>query len=527
MKTSSIHGLIRRNRGRRKALPLLAAIALFLALASQAQTIPANDATNGTVLQNVHAEYANENGPVHGWIALQAYLLLPAGQLKQELSSYLPTDPTNSCYAQSFTSLPGWGISLDQVDPNSSGTALIEGAWEEDGPLRNVLRSFDHFWNPDQGFNAGLPLYVSALTVANLYFKNAVDAHKTGDFVRSYYWLGRVAHLLADMSVPAHVHLDPHPTDAYEAFTKQSYMRVTSTSPGVSIPDPTLMSCYCNTPAGFDTDLANLFFHQANSAQQFDSDDVSGKGADYGRGKYRSGWNRLAGGKTLSRAELWAGDLLGPPAFERNLNRLSDYDVFKDCDAPQDSRICYYESFYAEYSGTTKHLKVFYTDGSSEFLAPMIDEIWNIPEPILKCIVQPKLEAEAISHVAALYQLFWHRVQSAPPAVPTINLRVHKFKNEINTNGKTSITIVGGQQAYISWNNIPAGYSCTKNMVYPLGTFPGWRGTVSSSQNLSIPLGVLNGGVYQFQIECTKTGSQKITSNLVTITAITSGGGGG
>ena len=45
----------------------------------------------------------------------------------------------------------------------------------------------------------------------------ALDAYADGDKTQAYEYLGHIAHLIGDMSVPAHVHEDPHPTeDCYE-----------------------------------------------------------------------------------------------------------------------------------------------------------------------------------------------------------------------------------------------------------------------------------------------------------------------
>lgn len=413
-----------------KPLQIIALVlAATLVLRASGQTTSTNDPATGTNAPSGRTpKYANEVGPVHGWIALQAYLLLPAGSLKQEMAGYLPTSAGNPCYGPSFTSLASWRTNPDAVDSSSPGTAVVEGAWEEDVPDWD---SKTHFWNPDGGFNAGLYVatptlyhFDSALLVADAHFRNALIAYQAGQKANAYYLLGRMAHLLADMSVPAHVLRDWHipwlsiDQDGYEIYTARdgNYTRITSTSLGVSIPNRALLACYFDTPAGFDTDMVNLFFDQAASSQRFDSDDKNGKSTDYGQGKYRLGWDALATGKTLSRAELWNAELGIPTTFNRDLVRFADYDVFTDCDNPQNIRICYYETFFNTYNNhADKRIKAFYTDGSNAFVDANLDEITDIPDSILKCIYQPKLEADAIGHVAALYQLFWDRTHPATP----------------------------------------------------------------------------------------------------------------
>jgi hypothetical protein len=152
---------------------------------------------------------------------------------------------------------------LISYDP---GDDIILGSGEEDHeknpfcgpPLRcaddNEGRNgfMEHFWNPDEfygreyncvgsrAFNKGLvftfPLdafqieynYDSAYQLAqDLWDNKAIRFYKEGkELIRqghdaegqakideAYYWLGRVAHLLTDMCVPAHVHLKPHGPD--------------------------------------------------------------------------------------------------------------------------------------------------------------------------------------------------------------------------------------------------------------------------------------------------------------------------
>ena len=42
-------------------------------------------------------------------------------------------------------------------------------------------------------------------------FVGLIDLYKSGDKETAYFYLGRIVHLLSDMSVPAHVHNDSHP----------------------------------------------------------------------------------------------------------------------------------------------------------------------------------------------------------------------------------------------------------------------------------------------------------------------------
>ena len=104
--------------------------------------------------------------------------------------------------------------SLSQnLDSNfDTGDDIISGSGEEDKPSKNVL---EHFFQPDTPNNGryddGLFARISSYDMAkNLFIKNIIPLYLKGDINESYYWLGRVAHLLEDATVPAHVHLDCH-----------------------------------------------------------------------------------------------------------------------------------------------------------------------------------------------------------------------------------------------------------------------------------------------------------------------------
>jgi hypothetical protein len=165
--------------------------------------------------------YKNENGPVHGWIVLQAWKKLPDDSaLKSEMREYLPREESSPFYGQDFRAPEAWKQNLDAV--SERGTALIEGAWEEDATGIAQFRSGNHFWSPNDGFDAGLyaqgrpggPFidFNSALQEAQAGLSNAVRSYVPGssDNATAYYYLGRTAHVLADMSSPAHVHMDMH-----------------------------------------------------------------------------------------------------------------------------------------------------------------------------------------------------------------------------------------------------------------------------------------------------------------------------
>ncbi|MBI1972571.1 VCBS repeat-containing protein [Candidatus Woesearchaeota archaeon] len=114
------------------------------------------------------------------------------------------------------------------------GDDIISGSGEEDYPLRpnfpfftsaavRKARSLGHFWEPDNSRNGvyddGLDIDVygnqeaSFRRARDYWLQYVIPYYVSGDIDRSYYWLGRVAHLIEDASVPAHVLLDCHPDD--------------------------------------------------------------------------------------------------------------------------------------------------------------------------------------------------------------------------------------------------------------------------------------------------------------------------
>ena len=161
------------------------------------------------------------NPPVHQWIAYQA------GEIwsTNEIEGYLSTN-------------------YESCDPiNGNKNDIIEGTCEEDDEytgcsLLNPSRCcsndnceygsyFKHFWDPDApnggNYNKGLDFpsqYDSSYTIAQFYWSNYVIPYYDSNKSKSYYYLGRVVHLLEDATVPAHVHLDQHATndDSYEDF---------------------------------------------------------------------------------------------------------------------------------------------------------------------------------------------------------------------------------------------------------------------------------------------------------------------
>ena len=100
--------------------------------------------------------------------------------------------------------------------------AVTTGSRDEDYqlpfpfPHESGLGSWiQHFYNPRTGEG-----YVNSMTARDSaveHWQWAIDAHQASpsndEYNGPYHLLGQVLHLLQDMSVPAHVHLDPHPNE--------------------------------------------------------------------------------------------------------------------------------------------------------------------------------------------------------------------------------------------------------------------------------------------------------------------------
>lgn len=103
--------------------------------------------------------------------------------------------------------------------------AIVLGALREDvGHVPGLARPFEHlslshFWEPGRrgGF---VPCWPSARTMADHYFARAVAQHRRGAHAAGFVELGRVAHLVADMACPVHVHRVLHDSDGYEWYVE-------------------------------------------------------------------------------------------------------------------------------------------------------------------------------------------------------------------------------------------------------------------------------------------------------------------
>jgi len=164
------------------------------------------------------------NGPVHQWLTYNAFLLYNSQFSGSELTQFIGD-------------WQDYGRKHHRT--NGDNNDVIEGAFDEDvsapivypfdngfhwdivpqNPLGQSIPYEQHFVAGGDGNEIydGWSTYASAVTQALSYWQPYVLATYPANAALSYYYLGHVAHLLEDMTVPAHVHNDAHPIrDAYE-----------------------------------------------------------------------------------------------------------------------------------------------------------------------------------------------------------------------------------------------------------------------------------------------------------------------
>jgi hypothetical protein len=139
-----------------------------------------------------------------------------------------------------------------------------------------------HFWDADDAdWNNPSDGSVSctdpnAWQKARVLWGMALGEYHSGDKGIAYFYLGHVAHLLQDMTVPAHAHEDPHPSaDAYEDWmTAQHTPLSQSERDGLLAAGPVEIPDWAPNPLDW-------LFYTTNQVGDFDaSDDDDGDSDD-------------------------------------------------------------------------------------------------------------------------------------------------------------------------------------------------------------------------------------------------------
>ncbi len=221
---------------------------------SQDTTLPALKAVPVNVqnpAQTFQAAYAR---PTHIFITQMAYQMYASHFGGGEMSQYLPL--------------------------------IVKASYEEDMPFQNpfgqLIPELRHFWDPRRGLEKGLAGYDSAVDRAYKYFtggyglngkydrawshkgikgQGIIFLYRSGNKAKAYEYLGHVAHLVEDLTVPAHTLLWPHlhaipGSDAYETYAETHFKE------NFEMPTGDVESF---------SSLYDLFSQTARTTQQFDA----------------------------------------------------------------------------------------------------------------------------------------------------------------------------------------------------------------------------------------------------------------
>ncbi len=147
--------------------------------------------------------------------AEKAWQIIPT-EIKNHLINNLNADPNDEVSFENLTQCKTY-----ENANYDNGDDIITGSGEEDNARSTCNAIFgNHFWDPDtpntltsgnDDYDDGLGPFGSAYRKALDYWRiNIIPAYLRGDINESYYYLGRVAHLLEDIAQPSHVLKDPH-----------------------------------------------------------------------------------------------------------------------------------------------------------------------------------------------------------------------------------------------------------------------------------------------------------------------------
>lgn len=275
----------------------------------------------------------------------------------------------------------GWAMDLNlatQPNPEMQNylSTIMDGAWHED----QIDHVFDrsgacltqtHFWDGDKGHGDPVDNVIACGSVHNSWQKAqvlwgmALGEYREGDLLAAYEYLGHVAHLLADQSVPTHAHEDAHPPpggDIYEdwmsyevALPTEGEMLMLQQQGPVEIPVMPSTRSYgpyaYNDPVG---PLYYLFYTMNQIGDYFPSDDEGGD----------NGWNVAHGD--------WIGDVYA----DLNLPPVHDEDLDDgDVNGPIKQDIRFYSYFYA-IRATAALFDLFWQEaGGNKALTVVIDHI--------------------------------------------------------------------------------------------------------------------------------------------------------
>lgn len=246
----------------------------------------------------------------HQWIVEQAIALYSQQFAGGELATYIGSEAGSHL-------IPGSNNTLLEGTADEDVNLFQDGTWENPfGQWEPFLR---HFCAGGDGseLDDGWLGYDSAATQASRYWGTYVVGRFAAARGASYYYLGHVAHLLADMTVPAHVHNDEHGTapDAYEDWIAAG-ARFRNYVTGSPLGPNTSWSIV------LPSTLRSLFELTADYTEDYRSDDGAGEAA----AEYPAGYRQASrhhpesvtgtGDLTASQCAVVGADLM-PWAIEQ------------------------------------------------------------------------------------------------------------------------------------------------------------------------------------------------------------------
>ena len=211
---------------------------------------------------------------VHQWIASESERYFSSQIVGSEISQFIGTWEVDGIYAntEQLTVIDG-ARDEDKLDK----PPLMQGSGGDMSSLRHFCASGEDIYT---GYNG---TFDSALTqVENIWSNHEEDnilmQYRAGNKIEAYYRLGHALHLVADMTIPAHTHNDPHGTnmpalhDCYEqcyAATHFTEYRYDDSLDGAPI--------IADKPIPMPASLHDLFVETAEYTDDYDSNHRDGE----------------------------------------------------------------------------------------------------------------------------------------------------------------------------------------------------------------------------------------------------------
>ncbi len=238
------------------------------------------------------------------------------------------------------------------------GDDIITGSGEEDNTLSTCTAEYgNHFWDVDDpntplmlgndDYNDGLGAMGSSYRKALNYWRNdVIPNYLKGNTNESYYYLGRIAHLLEDAAQPSHVLNDPHSGHFGQGVSvledySGNLVFLLNTYDGNSYSGKQYN--YENLIEGFNwstvqpgrtpdaqyIDLFRLFWYTAQKTQYWASDDVNGNRFYVNLSGNTKSWEC----GTSSSLNLWKNESYSCTYFVNESANLNSGTVEKEANA--------------------------------------------------------------------------------------------------------------------------------------------------------------------------------------------------